>query len=99
MNFELTLRSNGSLQHVKQQVMEELTSLRLVELLNCSHAYGVHNFNMQFATLQLINQICDETPKHYKLICLSGILAHLKEFAKDASTFEPSDLSLSKSSS
>lgn len=68
---------------VKLQVMEQLSPLRLVDVLGCSYWFGVHNLSIQFATLQLINQICDDAPKNYKLICLSGLLSHLKEFSKD----------------
>jgi hypothetical protein len=66
LQFNLTNRSNASGLHVKMQVMEELGSLRLVDLLACSYAHGVHNLGLQFATLQLVNQICDETPMNYK---------------------------------
>lgn len=92
LNFDLTTRSNASQQQIKIQVMEELSPLRLVEVLNCSYSAGYQNYPMQFASLQLINQICDETPKNYKLICLSGILAHLKEFSKETQPMDVQEL-------
>jgi len=82
--MELTGRSNLSGTLLKQQVMENLSPLRLVDVLACSYGQGIQNFPLQFATLQLVNQICDEAPMNYKLICLSGILAHLKEFSKES---------------
>ena len=41
LNFDLTTRSNASQQLIKTQVMEELSPLRLVEVLHCSYAGGV----------------------------------------------------------
>jgi hypothetical protein len=34
----------------------------------------------------LLNQICDDVPQNYKLICLSGLLSPLKEFSKESYT-------------
>lgn len=31
----------------------------------------------------MLNQICDDVPQNYKLICLSGLLSPLKEFSRD----------------
>lgn len=63
--------------------MEMLSPLRLVDMLSCSYsAFGpCSNYQIQFAAMQLLNQICDDVPQNYKLICLSGLLSHLKEFS------------------
>ena len=38
--------------------------------------------------MQIINQVCDEVADNYKLICLSGLLVHLKDFAQDTNTHQ-----------
>lgn len=62
-----------------------LSPLRLVDMLSCTYyAFGpCPNYQIQFAAMQLLNQICDDVPQNYKLICLSGLLSHLKEFSKE----------------
>jgi hypothetical protein len=52
--------------------MKLLSPLRLVDML-----YYTPTQSIQFATMQIINQICDEVAENYKLICLSGLLVHL----------------------